>query len=270
MSLTLTDLLALVDTELDNYAMSGSASVTGDGETAAFLVAPLGCSVVADATFFCYVDGTATTAYTMDYASGVCTMVTAPTDGQVISWQFTYKQWTASLVTQAINAAIDNLFPSLYVRSNETVASAAEITCPTGTEYVVGVDTGSASAWKRLQRKKYDVFYTAGVPSIHFSTAPTGSVRVHYVARPSPLVSLADDFETVTGLPLRARDCVVSYACYYLLVQKMAPRVRSDVAIAQLNSGALLPSQMQYGAQGYMMRFQFQLASVKMSPWGMR
>jgi hypothetical protein len=43
--------------------------------------------------------------------------------------------------------------------------------------------------------------------------------------------------------------------------------VRSDVGVTTQGIGALMPSQMNYGAQGYMMRFQFQLASLKMHPW---
>jgi len=269
MSVTLTNLLALVDGELEDYAMNGSASVTGDGETARFLVAPLGCQVIDDASFGCYIDGEVTVDYMMDYDSGVCTMIAIPTTAQTISWAFTYKHWSEALVTQAINAAIDNLFPAMYVRSNATVAAAQEVACPTGTEFITGVDTGSAGAWKRLQPKRYDVVYTAGVPSLHFFTTPTGSVRIHYVARPTTLSSAGDSLEASSGLPARAKDCVVSYACWYLLTQKMAPRVRSDVGITTQGAGALLPSQMQYGAQGYMMRYQFQMASMKMPLWSL-
>jgi hypothetical protein len=269
MSVTLTNLLALVDAELDNYPMAGSAKTEGDGVTAAFLVAPLGSTIVEDETFACYIDDVLTTAYTMDYDSGVCTMAAVPATDEVVKWQFTYKQWTQDLVTQAINAGIDNLFPSIYVRSNETVTAGAEVVCPTGTEFVVGVDTGGAGAWKRLQRKRYDVIYNSGIPSLHFFTTPTGSVRVHYVARPIPLVNLSDDIESDSKIPARAANPIVSYACYYLLVQKMGTRVRSDVGIVTQGQGALMPSQMNYGAQGYMMRFQFQLASMKMPLWSL-
>ena len=270
MSQTLTDLLALVDEELENYAMSGSASVTGDGETAAFLVAPLGCQIVDDATFVCYLNGVTTSDYLMDYDSGVCTMLTVPTTADTVSWQFTYKHWSDARVTQAINAAIDNLFPALYIRSNATVTAAQEVVCPTGTEFITGVDTGYEGAWKRLQPKRYDVIYNSGVPSLHFFTTPSTSVRIHYVARPIPLVNLSDDIESDSKLPARAADPIISYACYYLLVQKMGTRVRSDVGITTQGQGALMPSQMNYGAQGYMMRFQFQLAAIRMPLWSLR
>jgi hypothetical protein len=253
----LSDLITLVDRELENQVQRGSASFDGDGLSSAFLVAPLGGSIIDNATWEVYVDSVATADYVMDYDSGVCVMGTTPTSSQVVSWQFDFKHWSDALVTQAINAAIDNLYPAIYVRSNEVVTAAAEVACPTGTEVVTRVDTGSVGSWTRLRRKRYETIYSGGVPSLRFFSAPTESLRIHYVARP-----------TITTMPDRCNNLVVSYACYYLLSQKMAPRVRSDVAVTTQNSAALLPSQMNYGAQGYMMRYQFQLASMRMPPWG--
>ena len=276
MSVTLADLLAKVDNELEDWAMTGSAEVTGDGTTSAFLVAPLGSQIVQDTTFGVFIDGATTTAFTMDYASGVCVMTSTPTTAQTVSWQFTYKRNGVDVQTQAINAGVDVCFPTMYVRSNDTVATdgiLSEFACPTGTEFVTGVDFHSADTdpWARQHPRRYDAFYTAGEPHLHFFSAPgQGTLRIHYVGRPVPFSSADDDLEADVGLPLRAADCIVSYACYYLLVQKMAPRIRSDVAIATQNSAALLPSQMNYGAQGYMMRFQFQLQQAKMSPWRIR
>ena len=275
MPVTLTSLIALVDAELENYAMRGSAEVTGDGETAAFLIAPLGCQIISDDTWGVYIDGAATAAYTMDYDSGVCTMTGVPTTAQTVSWQFSYKHWPTDLVTSAINAALDNLFPAFYVRSSETITADGETYEyeVEAAEYVVGVDSrdSATSPWGGLKRKRYETIYDTGVPSLRFYAAPqSGQIRVHYIARPAALASASDDLETDSGLPSRAAAPIVSYACYYLLAQKMAPRVRSDVGVVTQGQGVLMPSQMNYGSQGFLMRYQFQLASMRMSPWSLR
>ena len=266
MSATLSEIVTLVDAELENHPTYGTAEVTGDGVTGAFLVSPIANQVIDDASFAVFIDGVSTDDYLMDFESGICTMNSTPTTAQTVSWQFNYVPWPESLTTQAVDAAVDNLFPAFYIRSNEVVTAGSEVECPEGTEFITGVDIGGVGAWKRLRQKRYDLIYDGGVPSLHFFTAPTGSVRIHYIARPLRFAASDDTLEDC-GLPERASSPIVSYACYYLLSQKMAPRVRSDVAVTTQNSAALLPSQMQYGAQGYMMRFQFQMQSMRMPLW---
>jgi hypothetical protein len=351
-SVTLSDLVALVDAELENIVMRGSASVTGDGETAAFLVAPFGSQIVDNATWAVYIDDVASAAYVMDYGTGICTMNSVPTTAQTVKWQFDYVHWPETLVKQAVNAAIENLFPALYVTTAYTITSdgasyeydmpvgpgnarktitSSSVANPTvihadahgfssgtvvtisghtgstpeiigdyvvtstgtdtftipvnvtvagtggtasrpGTvEFVTGIDSRSSTSdpWKRLNRaKRYEVFHNESTITARFFAAPqSGELRAHCICRPTRLTAETDSIESVSGLPTRAQDAIVSYACYYLLTQKMAPRVRSDVGVTTQGIGALMPSQMNYGAQGYMMRFQFQLASLKMHPW---
>jgi len=354
MTVLLSDLIALVDSELENRVQRGSASFEGDGESVAFLVAPLGGEIIDDATFDVLISGTTTTALTMDFESGVCVMDSAPTSVQTVAWEFNWKRWPETLVKQAINSAIENLFPALYVSTTYTiatdgttseyampvgpdnasktitsssVAAATVITCvahgfstgtvvtiaghtgstpalsgdyevtrtgadtftvpvtvsvagtggtasrPATVEFVTGIDsrTSTSDPWKRLSRaKRYEIFRDEGTITARFYSVPgSGYIRAHCVCRPTRLTALTDSIESVSGLPTRAQDPIVSYACWYLLTQKMAPRVRSDVGVVTQGQGALMPSQMQYGAQGYMMRFQFQLASLRMSPWSM-
>jgi hypothetical protein len=204
-------------------------------------------------------------------------MSSVPTTAQSVSWQFNYKHWSSSLVMQAINAAIDNLFPALYVSITYTITSdgeSYEYDMPVGTEtveFVTGIDSRASTSdpWKRLSRsRKYEVFHDESTITARFFSAPqSGELRAHCICRPTRLTAVSDDIESVSGLPTRAQDLIVSYACYYLLTQKMAPRVRSDVGVTTQGIGVLMPSQMNYGAQGYMMRFQFQLASMRMHPW---
>lgn len=349
MPVTLANLRDAVNMELENFPMNGSAESEGNGTDMTFLIAPVGARIVNDTTFAAFINGTLTTAYTMDYEVGVCTMTAAPAATETVTWQFTYVRWTDDLVTNAINAGINNLFPALYVQSYDDTytpdGATYEFSAPAGAEYITSVDSRSSTTdpWSRLRRKRYEIIYDGGSPILRFFSAPTqGYLRIHYVGRPTEMrtdtpaavavsdisvanpsivttaahglttgdlvyftnvattpeinltyqvvtvigatsfsipvnvtvstddtgsVVFTDSLETTSKLPTRARDLVVSYACYYLLSQKMAPRVRSDVAVTTQNSGALLPSQMQLGGQAYMMRFQMQLASMRMSPW---
>lgn len=69
-------------------------------------------------------------------------------------------------------------------------------------------------------------------------------------------------------LPDTAKDPIISYACYYLLTQKVAPRVRNDIAVVTQGRGVLSPRQMNDSAQAFAFRYQLQLAKAKMQPWG--
>jgi hypothetical protein len=353
MSVTLANLIDAVNDELENHAMRGSSESEGDGETTAFIVPPVGTTIIDDAKWSVYVDGVGTTDFTMDFDSGVCTFNGAPADGAVLLFIYNYVFWTDGLVTQAINAAIDNLFPALYVSTAYTitsdgtsyeyampigpdnarktitaftVANPTTVICashgfssgtivtisgsdstpsadgdyevtsistntfsipinvtvagttgtasrPPSTQFITAIDQRASATdpWKRLRRaKRYEVFHDEGTITARFYTAPSsGFLRAHCICRPTTLTASTDSIETVSGLPTRAKDAIISYACWYLLGQKLAPRVRSDMAVTTQNSGALLPSQMNYAGQSYLMRFQFQLASLRMPPWSM-
>lgn len=353
MSVTLSNLIDAVNDELENHPMRGSSEAEGDGESTAFVVAPVGTTIVDDDTWAVYADGVATSAFTMDFDSGVCTFTVAPADGVVLSFVYNYVVWTDGLVTQAINAAIDNLFPALYVNTAYTltsdgtsyeysmpigpdnasktitafsVANPTVVTCashgfatgtivtisgsdstpsadgdyevtstgtntftiavnvtvagttgtasrPPSTQFVTAIDhrASTSDPWRRLRRaKRYEVFHDEGTIKARFYTAPSsGYLRAHCICRPTHLTATTDAIETVAGLPTRAKDAIITYACWYLLGQKLAPRVRSDMAVTTQNSSALLPSQMNYAGQSYLMRFQFQLTSLRMPPWSM-
>jgi hypothetical protein len=94
MSTTLTNLIDAVNAELENHAMRGSAEDEGDGTTAAFLIAPMSSFIVDDATFAAYISGALTTAYVMDYDSGVITFTAAPALAAPLVFDFNYVAWT--------------------------------------------------------------------------------------------------------------------------------------------------------------------------------
>jgi hypothetical protein len=145
---------------------------------------------------------------------------------------------------------------------------------PPTTQFITAIDHRSTTSdpWRRYTRaKRYEVYPGEGTVTARFYTAPaSGFLRAHCICRPTKLTALTDSIESVSGLPTRAKDALISYACWYLLSQKLVPRVRADIAVTTQNSAALMPSQMNYAGQSYLMRYQFQLASLKMPPWGVQ
>mgnify|MGYP001063684128 CR=1 FL=1 len=62
----------------------------------------------------------------------------------------------------------------------------------------------------------------------------------------------ADDVERTDtlddiGLPETAAHPIILFACYWLLTEKLAKRLNSDIAIATQGEGSLLPEQLQRG-----------------------
>lgn len=276
MSSTLSSLVDDVNLELQNHEQRGSATATGDGDTRAFIVAPMCSYITDDYIWTVEVDGAGvgSDTYVMDFTTGVCTFVIAPDLSSVVNFVFNYTPFHPDMVEQAINAAINNLFPSFYVKTSTVIAASSstnyEYTLPATAEFVTGVFGGDSATgpWERLTRsKRYEVEMEDGVASLRFYAEPEDSyLRVRYIARPQP-ISSGDTIEETAGLPSRAKDPIISYACYYLLTQKLAPRTRADVAIATQGQGVLTPRQMNDTINTFFMRYQFQMASLKMLPW---
>lgn len=273
MSITLESLVESVNSELENRTISGSAEVTGDGKTSVFLIAPPGRSIVEDADFAVYINDIATSEYTMDYDSGECTMTSVPATTDEISWSFNYCYWPETLVIAAVNAGINALFPHFYVPTATAIATdgtSYEYDMTETVQFVTSIDTSSAETgpWKRLSSSRYELYYDAGGTVVRFYTAPdTGYIRPHCISRPIVLVNLSDDIESDSKLPSQAANPIISYACYYLLSQKVAPRTRQDISIATTGTGNLSPRQMNDATNSFYLRFQMQLASSKMRPW---
>lgn len=272
MSVTLASLIALVNGELENTPTRGSASATGDATSTAFLVAPNNRVVLDDTLFACFVDGVEDTAGAMDFTTGVYTFAVTQ-DGHALTWQFNYVYWTDAQVTIAIDAGVNALFPHFY----NTLVSTIAIT--DSTEYSVGtanthcirqIETGLGDVpWTAMKRNKYEVQPGPSAQSVRFYTAPTGGLRVHTIERFALVAGetgppLTEDRYEV---PDRATAAIVSYSCYYLLSQKMAPRMRIDTAVTTTGGGNLSPRQMNDASNGFYLRFQMQVASTKMRPW---
>lgn len=268
MSVTLDELVASVNRELENKTYHGSAEVTGDGSASLFLVAPVGFTVVEDSVSVT-INDEATSEYTFDYDSGICTMNSVPTTAHTIHWEFDYVSFSETIVQSAIQAAVQAMFPAFYVTDVITATSDGETY-----EFELGDDVEfltsleymgeTSDRYYRRKRHRWEVYDDAGTKYLQFYLAPpAGTLRARVIKRPSAITT---DLATA-GLPERAADPIVSYACYHLLTQKMAPRIRADIAVATQGQGAVFPSQMRYAVESFNLRWQVQLAANRMPPW---
>jgi len=270
---SLEGLVGMVNSELENHTSSGPWQAVGDGTTTSFTVAPLARYIVNDSAWVVEASGVATTEFTMDFDSGVITFDVAPALSVPLTAQFNHAYWTDELVLQAVNAGINNLFPAFYVPKADTsislVADTYEYALPPETQFITAVETRSANtgAYTKMARSKYEWLSDGDHLTLRFFSAPTGFMRVRCINRPSPLVGLNDTLSDTAGLPARAKDPIISYACWYLLTQKIAPRIRSDIAVNTQGVGTLSPRQINDGVQAWMMRYQLQIAANRMPPW---
>lgn len=262
MALTTISLFNSVNLELQNHDQRGSASATGNGVDNAFIVAPLGGYVTDDAVWGVWVDEVEDTEAVMDFDTGICTFPTPPAEGSAINFIFNFKSYNDTVVETAVATAIDALFPAFYVEAIDDAITEDDFVgnelAIADCEAVIGFMLGTDDVWQRTPRKNFEFYKAAGAGVLRFfSGAPTSDqMRLHYITRP-----------TITDLPDRAAAPIISYACYYLLEQKTAARTRGDVAIVTQGTGTLSPRQMNDAANAFYLRFQMQLATMKMRPW---
>lgn len=269
MSVTLEDLITLVNNEVENGMIRGNASSVGDGVVDTFLIAPQFRFILNNATFGAFIDGVLDTTGTMDYDSGVYTFASPPAVAAVLTWEFDYVYWTVGQATAAVNAAMGMLFPSFYLNKVEAITAdgtAQEYKLTTANiEHVKSVQqTTDGVSYSTMKARRYEPYMNGSDMYLRFYSVPTsGTMRVLLICRPTPLVTT----DSAIDVPERAVAPIVSYSCYYLLNQKQAPRLRSDIALATVGGGNLSPRQMNDASNAFFLRFQTQLAQVKMRPW---
>lgn len=270
MSVTLTDLITLVNNEVGNIPERGNATATGDATTIDYLIAPPQRFIVEDdplsedpETFGFYLDGSANATGTMNYENGVYSLY-APEDGHTLYWEFDYVYWPDTVVETAVYAGVNALFPFYYKNVLETAEAAQEMTLTTPhADVVTSIESGSDLAYTRIGNKNWETFKSGDDMVVRFYSAPSGTLRIHVVQRPALI-------DSVLNVPDRAADAIVSYAAYYLLGQKVAPRMRSDVAMATIGGGNLSPRQMNDASNSFYLRHQMQCQAGKMHPWSIR
>lgn len=273
MATTLANLKERVNAELENAPMIGGSSIDVEAGSQQWYIAPPGFFVLDTPAPTMELDGS-NVSITVDPTTGIATAAAPQTAGTGV-FNFMYVSWTDDIIGQAINATIQNLFPSFYVAGvqDETPdGSTYEFDLDVGVEFCTGVETRTSTTdgWSRKRKARYTIFTDGDHNVIRFYTAPeSGYMRLHTISRPVALASDSDDLSDA-GLPERAADPIVSGSVYYLLLQKSAPRIRSDVAVATMGTGTVFPTMMAQVAQSWLMRYQFQLASMKMPPWSGR
>jgi len=268
MSIALTDIIDSVNQEVENHLLRGTFGAEGDGTTYIWHAAPTGRFLVNDETFLVTLDGEPTSAYTMNWQSGDIVMTSPPDDEAELLVSFNSVYWSDDEVEAAVATAAEMLFPNFYVTTVEEVQGESdkyEYTLSTPfVEAILQVDHSSNGdePWTTYAGNRYESHRSGEDLYLKFYTSPGDEeMKVHVVSR--PYVTDSDTIE----VPDRAFAPMVSYAAYYLLSQKQARRVRSDVAVNTLGVGTLSPRQMNDAANALYLRFQMQLQFMKMRPW---
>lgn len=276
MTVTLGELITAVNNEVENNIERGFAETTGDGVSTSFLIAPNFRYILDNEYFGCWVDGVYDTTGWMDYDSGIYTFPTAPADSgdpeapTMINWEFQYVYWRQPEVINAIYYGINSLFPDFYKTETETQdcdGTEKEFTLTTeGIEditYVMRSETDEDD-WGLTSPTRYSVYPIGSTRVVRFFTAPSeGELRFHLITR----AGLPPTTEDTIDIPDRASGPIVSYACYHLLNQKTAPRIRNDIALATTGGGWLSPRQLNDASNSFLLRYQMQVGAMRMRPW---
>ena len=271
MAITLTNLRDMVNRRLGNDLEWASATDEGDGGSTLFRLPHT--NIV---TLTVQVDSVAYTLGTLDEESGWYTFAVAPSTSAVLSFQYSYRHWGETRVDEAINSAIDELFGKFYVEGcNDDLWSEG------GAEFVVQTSAGvdldpedritkveywSGDRWVKTDRWRVAVQNETKV--VIFENAPMAGInfRVSYNCRPRNLTSGSDTLETNAGLPARAKEPLVLYACSSLIVERMHHRIRDDRASNTQNENPVKSYEIQSDAD-YLRRTAQVLASkLRMAP----
>lgn len=274
MTLTLAQLKTRVNLEVENAPSVGTAEAIADGVAISFLIVPVNRMAVAGSVD-AYIDGVADVAGTMDYSTGVYTFGSVPAADAELSWEFQYCYWDDDVVEHSIYAAINSLFPALYYSVSEEVTTDGEKYEYTPTtsniEYIIGMEFSSTGEepWTAMRSKRWVPYTNGSTKTLRFHDAPqAGTIRLHIVCRPGFIADPAEvPGDDILNVPDRAEDPIVSYAAYYLMSQKLTPRIRADVSAVTKATGGLSPRQMNDAANALYLRHQMQLQQVRMSPW---
>lgn len=105
-------------------------------------------------------------------------------------------------------------------------------------------------AWRHDRMANVDAFDSTQSISIYSGVEPGRTVQITYLQDAVAMVSPANDFSAVTGLPDSAKDMIIWGACYRLASYIDAGRLDLTTAEADLNN-----SKIQIGAGGNVARY---------------
>lgn len=158
-----------------------------------------------------------------------------------------------TMIQQAINDAINSLYPKLFqVASTTFTFNAAQIAYPLPDDardvlYISWQTPGPSKEWLPVSHWRIDrmanvpAFDTTKTVNIYEKIVPGRTVQVYYSTIPSNLTNSSDDFAAVTGLPESSRDVVTLGAAYRLLSYIDTGRINLSSAEADL-ADTKLPS----------------------------
>lgn len=163
------------------------------------------------------------------------------------------------MVKRAINETLQSLYPTLWGVGTTTftyVTGTYTYALPAGAKGVLQVqwqDSTTQSEWLAVRRYDIDsnadvtAFPTGASITVMDGIIPGRTVRVVYTKQPSPLVGAADEFTTVTGLPISCEDLVRLGAAHRMVAYLDTPHIsglsaEADFAANQrpVGSGAQL------------------------------
>ena len=158
-----------------------------------------------------------------------------------------------TMIQQAINDAINSLYPKLFqVAATTFTFNAAQIAYPLPDDardvlYGSWQTPGPSKEWLPIKHWRLDrmanvpAFNTTKTVNIYEKIVPGRTVQIYYSTIPSNLTNSSDDFAAVTGLPESSRDVVTLGAAYRLLSYIDTGRINLSSAEADL-ADTKLPS----------------------------
>lgn len=141
------------------------------------------------------------------------------------------------LIKDAINDTIQASYPELFGVATHTFSFNSAVTTyslPASAEYILDLKwqtIGSTKEWLNVRRYNFDKvantteFANGKSINIFDSIDPGRTVQVVYAKAPSSMSSDSDVFETITGFPSSAVDCIAYGAIARLLMNIDAARV---------------------------------------------
>ncbi len=276
---SLTEIIWSVRKRIGDFPQNVTQNETGDGTTVAFRLrgtldeaTGVTCTVAA-------VTSVEDTDFTVDYDSNWLTFGAADVPADAAAIIFTYKTvgWADERIQEAINASIDQLFSNFYVEGvNATTLETdgegeLQVTTDDPTDLgpedrITRVEFDNGDRWVKLEN--WSVRRTATKKYIVWQNAPVEGypLRVTYVVRPANLDSGAQLLETTAGLPARAKEPLVDYACAELLGDPLARRILSDMAHNTQNENAVKSYDIVNAANVFYARAVMKAGKLKMEP----
>jgi len=159
-------------------------------------------------------------------------------------------------IKEAINYTINAVYPDLYVMTTydfPKVAARYEYEMPADAEDILRVTADTigpsrvkfpSQTWRfnpQSQIQPASGLSTGKSLQIMDFIVPGRTVHVVYTKKPANLVNNADDYETVTGLPVRTQDVIMFGACARLLSGLEASRLQQK-AVESTERAPLVPA----------------------------